>query len=122
VVDAATGGLNIATTPAEIAAGAAVGGVIGGAAGTLVDWLNNGGRVILAENTKSILNKIDGLVNTAREHADKCALSSPEDPNQNKRRNEAKAALDRARRLARRLPTKLQQKTLSAINSIEGLL
>jgi hypothetical protein len=39
VVDVATGGLNILATPAEIAAGAALGGAIGWGVGSILDYI-----------------------------------------------------------------------------------
>jgi len=122
VIDAATGGVNVLATPGEIAAGAAIGAALGGSVGAFIDWMNAGGAVILAQNTKSLVNKVRGLLNTASGHASLCQLSPPEDPNQGHWRTEAKAALDRAKRLADRLPTKLREQVLSRIRSIEGLL
>jgi uncharacterized protein RhaS with RHS repeats len=43
VVDAATGGINILATPAEIAGGTALGGAIGYGLGATLDWMMNEG-------------------------------------------------------------------------------
>ncbi|WP_244136727.1 filamentous hemagglutinin N-terminal domain-containing protein [Burkholderia vietnamiensis] len=47
VVDAATGGLNVVATPAEVAGGATVGAVVGGAIGSGLDWLGAHSGAIL---------------------------------------------------------------------------
>ncbi|WP_186099638.1 DUF637 domain-containing protein [Burkholderia gladioli] len=54
VADAATGGLNVVATPAEVAAGATVGAAVGGAIGSGLDWLgSNGGAIFNSSDTES---------------------------------------------------------------------
>ncbi|WP_186269878.1 DUF637 domain-containing protein [Burkholderia gladioli] len=54
VADAATGGLNVVATPAEVAAGATVGAAVGGAIGSGLDWLgSNGGALFNSSDTES---------------------------------------------------------------------
>jgi hypothetical protein len=63
------------------------------------------------------------LLGTASEHAAKCAAQPPDDPNQKKWRQKARAALRRARALAeKRLPGKLSTQVISKINELEALL
>ena len=58
------------------------------------------GQAMLAQNTKQLERIIQGLLEHAQEHADKCNAAPPNDPDQRGWRKEIKAALDRARRLA----------------------
>ncbi|WP_249173912.1 DUF637 domain-containing protein [Burkholderia sp. AU19243] len=53
VVDAATGGLNVVATPAEVAAGATVGAAVGGAIGSGLDWLGAHSGAILSSGDDS---------------------------------------------------------------------
>jgi RHS repeat-associated protein len=77
-------------------------------------------NLILMSNTKQQQKVVDGLVNNAREHADKIDSSDPNDPNRNGWKREAKAALDRAKVIANRLPGKARQAAMQTIKSIEG--
>ena len=124
VVDAATGGLNVVATPGELTAGAAVGGLIGAGVGTVIDTMSDArARILLAQNTNQIRKVINGLVETARKHVDKCLSNPPEDPDQQKWRGEIKAALERARRLAeKRLPDGLSRQGIDTINQVESLI
>ncbi|WP_377161142.1 RHS repeat-associated core domain-containing protein [Roseateles sp. UC29_93] len=95
VVDAATGGLNILATPAEIGAGAAVGGGIGFVLGSAADWLDSvtfskGGRQNIRDN---------GLVGVSDDEIER-RLKDPNTPAAEKERlkKEQKARGTRNRR------------------------
>lgn len=77
------------------------------------------GQAMLAQNTKHVLDLIQGLLEHAKEHADKCNAAPPNDPDQRGWRKEIKAALDRAKRLAeKRLSGKARDSALRAIDQI----
>ena len=73
----------------------------------------------LAANTKHYTNVINGLLDTAMIHANKVSGSPPEDPDRNHWKGEAKAFLDRARRVAnKRLKGKTRDQVLKRIDEI----
>ena len=77
------------------------------------------GQAILAQNTKHVLDVIEGLLEHAQIHADKCNSSDPNNQNQDKWREEIRAALEKAKRLAqKRLKGKAQEGVIRAIDSI----
>jgi len=81
------------------------------------------GQQMLSQNIKHIKDVIDGLLEHAQEHVEKCSTSPPEDPNQKHWRKEIKAALDRARKLAdKRLSGKLRDQILQVIAKMESLV
>jgi len=80
-------------------------------------------RTQLAQNIKDIIKIIEGLLEHAAEHVNKCLNAPPDDPDQNGWRKEIKAALERAKRLAeKRLPGKLRDQVLNAIQSLQNAL
>ena len=64
---------------------------------------------------------VDGLVAQAREHINEITPGSPR-RDDNHHRKEAKAMLDRAEKLAKRLPGKAQEAALNIIRSLRGQL
>jgi hypothetical protein len=71
---------------------------------------------------KNTLKVIGGLIATAEEHVAKLQTNPPNDPNRDKWKDEARAALDRAKRLAERLPGKAKEVVLQMIRTVEGAL
>ena len=74
---------------------------------------------LLAQNIKHWLDVIQGNLNTAQEHANKCNSSSPDNQDQHKWRQEIKAALDKAKKIAeKRLSGKAKAEVLKTIERI----
>ncbi len=109
VVDAATGGVNILATPAEIAGGAAVGGAIGSGAGAFVDWVMDSnpsspqGADVMYSSNKDVRKKIKGLQEQIDKHKEKIR-SNPDSDAVGHWEKEIKAWQDRIDRLKKRLP------------------
>ena len=77
-------------------------------------------QILLSSNTAHQKVVIAGPLATAIEHAGKIGAAGPNDPNRDKWKAEAKAALDRATRIANRLPGKAKEAALQTIKSISG--
>ncbi len=75
-------------------------------------------NVLLAQNTAQQTAVVIWLLATATEHLGKLGNSDPNDPNRNHWKKEVKAALDRAKRIANRLPTKVPRKVLGISQTI----
>jgi RHS repeat-associated protein len=94
--------------------------VIGGSA-LAISLATPQGQEMLAENIRHVKDVIEGLIDHAQEHVDKCHNSSPEDPNQHKWRKEIKAALDRAKKMAqKRLKGKTRENIIKVIERIQN--
>ncbi|MCD4748225.1 MAG: RHS repeat-associated core domain-containing protein [Thermoanaerobaculales bacterium] len=76
--------------------------------------------VSLAENTRQRSNRVDGLIGAAETHLGKIASAGgpDQDPDFNHHKKEIKAFLDKAAKVAKRLPKKQQQNALRRIQWI----
>jgi hypothetical protein len=79
-------------------------------------------HILLAQNTGQKISVIIGLLATAQAHLEKLGNASPNDPDRNGWKKEIKAALDRAARIAKRLPGAAQEKYLETIRMMQRQL